>query len=262
MGDFKLIDTMIKDGLSGRLQRLPHGQHGRERRAPVADHPRRAGPLRASARRTRPRPRRRPAGSRTRSCPSRSRPARATSSSTNDEYIRYGATLEAMQKLKPAFDKEGTVTAANASGINDGAGAVVLMTEDEAARRGHHPAGAHRVVGDGRRRSADHGHRARSPPRARRWKRPAGRSTTSSWSRPTRPSPRRPARSTRNSAGTRTSSTSMAAPSPSATRSARRARASSTRWSIEMKRRGAKKGLATLCIGGGMGVAMCVEAMN
>lgn len=49
-----------------------------------------------------------------------------------DEYIRHGATIESMQKLKPAFDKEGTVTAANASGINDGAAAVLLMTEEEA----------------------------------------------------------------------------------------------------------------------------------
>ena len=116
----------------GRLQRLSHGHHRRERRAPVADHPRRAGPLRASPRRTRPRPRRRPAASRTRSCRSRSRAARATSSSTQDEYIRHGATLEAMPKLRPAFDKEGTVTAANASGINDGAAAAVLMSEAEA----------------------------------------------------------------------------------------------------------------------------------
>src|SRR5690606_22376194 len=53
-----------------------------------------------------------------------------------DEYIRHGATIEAMQKLKPAFDKEGTVTAANASGINDGAAAVVLMSEEDAVRRG------------------------------------------------------------------------------------------------------------------------------
>ncbi len=54
----------------------------------------------------------------------------------SDEYIRHGATIEAMQKLKPAFTKDGTVTAANASGINDGAAAVLLMTEEEAARRG------------------------------------------------------------------------------------------------------------------------------
>src|SRR5690606_3133864 len=48
-----------------------------------------------------------------------------------DEYIRHGATLDQMQKLRPAFDKDGTVTAANASGINDGAAAVLLMTEAE-----------------------------------------------------------------------------------------------------------------------------------
>ena len=56
-----------------------------------------------------------------------------------DEYIRHGATIEQMQKLKPAFAKEGTVTAGNASGINDGAAAVLLMSEEEAARRGLKP---------------------------------------------------------------------------------------------------------------------------
>jgi acetyl-CoA C-acetyltransferase len=56
-----------------------------------------------------------------------------------DEYIRHGATLDAMQKLRPAFTKDGSVTAANASGINDGAAAVVLMTEEEAAKRGLTP---------------------------------------------------------------------------------------------------------------------------
>jgi len=53
-----------------------------------------------------------------------------------DEYIRHGATLDAMAKLKPAFTRDGSVTAGNASGINDGAAAVLLMHEDEAARRG------------------------------------------------------------------------------------------------------------------------------
>ncbi|MFN5614213.1 MAG: acetyl-CoA C-acetyltransferase [Brevundimonas sp.] len=56
-----------------------------------------------------------------------------------DEYIRHGATIEAMEKLKPAFLKDGTGTAANASGLNDGAAALVLMTADEAARRGLEP---------------------------------------------------------------------------------------------------------------------------
>lgn len=53
-----------------------------------------------------------------------------------DEYIRYGATMEAMQKLRPAFIKDGTVTAANASGLNDGAAGALLMTADEAEKRG------------------------------------------------------------------------------------------------------------------------------
>ena len=57
----------------------------------------------------------------------------------SDEYIRHGATLDSMAKLKPAFTKDGSVTAANASGLNDGAAAVVLMTEGEAARRGLTP---------------------------------------------------------------------------------------------------------------------------
>ncbi|MEP3266001.1 MAG: acetyl-CoA C-acetyltransferase [Hyphomicrobiales bacterium] len=56
-----------------------------------------------------------------------------------DEYIRIGATLDAIKKPRPAFDKEGTVTAANASGLNDGAAAVVLMKASEAEKRGLTP---------------------------------------------------------------------------------------------------------------------------
>ncbi len=56
-----------------------------------------------------------------------------------DEYIRHGATMEAMQKLRPAFTKDGSVTAANASGLNDGAAATLLMTADNAEKRGIQP---------------------------------------------------------------------------------------------------------------------------
>ena len=56
-----------------------------------------------------------------------------------DEYIRDGATIEAIQKLRPAFEKDGTVTAGNASGINDGAAAMVLMSAEEASARGIKP---------------------------------------------------------------------------------------------------------------------------
>src|SRR4029077_4579816 len=57
----------------------------------------------------------------------------------DDEYIRHDATLDAMAKLRPAFSKDGTVTAANASGINDGACALVVMSAAEAAKRGLKP---------------------------------------------------------------------------------------------------------------------------
>lgn len=58
---------------------------------------------------------------------------------SDDEYIRYGATLEAMSKLRPAFKKDGTVTAGNASGINDGAAMLVLMSEEKAKALGITP---------------------------------------------------------------------------------------------------------------------------
>ena len=93
----------------------------------------------------------------------------------DDEYIRAGTTLDALAKLKPAFSKDGSVTAGNASGINDGAAALVLMTAADAKARGTDAARAYRFLGDGRRRPGPHGHRAPSRPRARRWKRRAGR---------------------------------------------------------------------------------------
>ena len=96
---------------------------------------------------------------------------------------------------------------------------------ERGAEARHDPARAHRVVGACRCRSRRSWAPARSRLRARRSRRPAGRSTTSISSKPTRPSRRRPARSTRTSAGTPARSTSTAAPSRSATRSARPARA-------------------------------------
>ena len=62
----------------------------------------------------------------------------------DDEYIRHDATLESMAKLRPAFSKDGTVTAGNASGINDGAAALVVMSAAEAKQARAEAAGAHR----------------------------------------------------------------------------------------------------------------------
>lgn len=58
---------------------------------------------------------------------------------SDDEFPRHGTTMESLGKLRPAFAKEGSVTAGNASGINDGAAALVLMTADEAKKRGVKP---------------------------------------------------------------------------------------------------------------------------
>ena len=79
-------------------------------------------------------------------------------------------------------------------GLNDGAAALVLMSAKEAGAPRADAARPHRRLRDGRRRSRGDGHRARSRPRARRWSAPAGRRATSTWSRPTRLSRRRPAR--------------------------------------------------------------------
>ncbi|MDR6670204.1 hypothetical protein J2X71_006491 [Rhizobium sp. 1399] len=146
-----------------------------------------------------------------------------------DEYIRHGATIEAMAKLRPAFDKDGTVTAANASGLNDGPAAAVLMSEAEASRRGIQPlarivswatAGVDpQVMGTG------------PIPASRKALEKAGWSAgdLSTSSRPTRPLPLSPARSTGTLAGILRSSMSMAGRSPSAIRSGLPVHASSTR---------------------------------
>ncbi len=110
-----------------------------------------------------------------------------------DEYIRHGATMEAMQKLRPAFTKDGSVTAANASGLNDGAAGALLMSAENAAKRGIEPLA--RIASYApwalTRRSWA---RARSMPAARRWKRPAGSLKIWILWRPMKPLPRRPVR--------------------------------------------------------------------
>jgi len=123
----------------------------------------------------------------------------------SDEYIRAGTTLEALAKLKPAFTKDGTVTAGNASGINDGAAAVVLMSAKDASARGLTPLA--RIAAWARPRESIRRSWAQvpSPHPARRWKRQAGRSRISISSRRMKPSRRRPSPSIRTWAGIRRS---------------------------------------------------------
>jgi acetyl-CoA C-acetyltransferase len=177
-----------------------------------------------------------------------------------DEYIRHGATLDAMGKLRPAFDKDGTVTAGNASGLNDGAAAAVLMTEVEAGRRGIQPlarivswatAGVDpQVMGTG------------PIPASRKALEKAGWSVGDLDLVEANEAFAAQACAVNKDLGwdpaiVNVNGGAIAIGHPIG---ASGARVLNTLL-FEMKRRGAKKGLATLCIGGGMGVAMCFEAL-
>jgi len=175
-----------------------------------------------------------------------------------DEYIRAGATLDAVAKLRPAFSKDGTITAGNASGINDGAAALVVMGAAEAAKRGIEPMA--RIVSWAT-AGVDPAVMGTGPiPASRKALEKAGWTVDDldlveaneafaaqacavnkdmAW----------------NPEIVNVNGGAIAIGHPIG--------ASGARVLVtllhEMKRRGAKKGLATLCIGGGMGVAMCVE---
>lgn len=138
MGDFKMIDTMIKDGLWDAF----HGYHMGNTAENVARQwqlTREEQDAFAVASQNKAEAAQKAGRFKDEIAPVTLKTRKGDVVVDADEYIRHGATIEAMQKLKPAFDKEGTVTAANASGINDGAAAVVLMSEEEAVRRGATP---------------------------------------------------------------------------------------------------------------------------
>lgn len=177
-----------------------------------------------------------------------------------DEYIRAGASLDTLTKLRPAFDKDGTVTAGNASGLNDGAAAVLLMSEAEAHKRGLQPLG----------RVASWATAGVDPQIMGTGPIPASRKALSKagWAI--------------SDLDLVEANEAFAAQSCAVVRDlgldpeivnvnggaiaighpigASGARVLNTLL-FEMKRRSARKGLVTLCIGGGMGVAMCIEGM-
>ncbi|HMM65221.1 MAG TPA: acetyl-CoA C-acetyltransferase [Mesorhizobium sp.] len=177
-----------------------------------------------------------------------------------DEYIRHGATLDAMQKLKPAFDKEGTVTAANASGINDGAAGVLLMSEAEAARRGIAPLA--RIVSWAT-AGVDPAVMGTGPiPASKKALEKAGWSVKDLDLVEANEAFAAQACAVNKGLGwnpdiVNVNGGAIAIGHPIGASGAR----IFNTLVHEMKRRGARKGLATLCIGGGMGVAMCVEGM-
>jgi acetyl-CoA C-acetyltransferase len=177
-----------------------------------------------------------------------------------DEYIRHGATLDALTKLRPAFDKEGTVTAGNASGLNDGAAATLLMTEAEAGKRGIAPLG--RIVSWAT-AGVDPKVMGTGPiPATRKALAKAGWSINDLDLVEANEAFAAQACAVGKDLGwdpaiLNVNGGAIAIGHPIGASGARILNT----LLFEMKRRGAKKGLATLCIGGGMGIAMCVEAM-
>jgi acetyl-CoA C-acetyltransferase len=177
-----------------------------------------------------------------------------------DEYIRHGATLESVSGLRPAFNKEGSVTAANASGLNDGAAALVLMSADEAKKRGLTPLVR---IASWASAGVDPSIMGTGPiPASRKALEKAGWSvgdldlieSNEAFAAQSicvvRDLGLDPAKVNVNGGA-------IAIGHPIGASGARIL----TTLIHEMKRSGAKKGLATLCVGGGMGVAMCVEAI-
>ena len=175
-----------------------------------------------------------------------------------DEYIRHGATIENMQKLRPAFTKDGSVTAANASGLNDGAAGVLLMSADEAEKRGITPMA----------RIASYATAGLDPKimgvgpiyASRKALDKAGWSVSDLDLVEANEAFAAQACAVNKDMGwdpsiVNVNGGAIAIGHPIG---ASGARVLNTLL-FEMQRRDAKKGLATLCIGGGMGVAMCIE---
>ncbi|RFC62333.1 acetyl-CoA C-acetyltransferase [Fulvimarina endophytica] len=175
-----------------------------------------------------------------------------------DEYIKYGVTAEGIAKLRPAFDKEGSVTAANASGINDGGAATVLMSEAEAERRGVTP--LVRIVSWAT-AGVDPAIMGTGPiPASRKALEKAGWKIEDLDLVESNEAFAAQACAVNKDLGwdpeiVNVNGGSIAIGHPVG--------ASGNRilntLIHEMQRRGSRKGLATLCVGGGMGVAMCVE---
>ncbi|WP_417807242.1 acetyl-CoA C-acetyltransferase [Thioclava sp.] len=177
-----------------------------------------------------------------------------------DEYIRHGATLESMQKLRPAFTKDGSVTAGNASGLNDGAAMVLLMTEEEAAKRGLTPLAR---IASYATAGVDPSIMGCGPiPSSRKALEKAGWKVDDLDRIEANEAFAAQACAVNKDLGWDTSKVNVngGAIAIGHPIGASGARILNT-LVFEMKRSGAKKGLATLCIGGGMGVAMCIEAM-
>jgi acetyl-CoA C-acetyltransferase len=257
MGDFKLIDTMLKDGLLDAFQGYHMGttaenvaqrwQLTRDEQDQFAV----ASQKKAEAAQK--------AGKFKDEIVAVTIPGRKGDTVVDqDEYIRPGTTLDAIAKLRPAFSKDGTVTAGNASGINDGAAALVVMTAENAKKRGLTPLAR---IASWATAGVDPAIMGTGPiPSSRRALEKAGWKVQDLDLVEANEAFAAQACAVNKDMGwdpgiVNVNGGAIAIGHPIG--------ASGARVLVtllhEMQKRNAKRGLATLCIGGGMGVAMCLE---
>lgn len=257
MGDVSLVDTMIKDGLTDVFNGYHMGitaenlaeqyQITREdqdvfavRSQNLAEAARAAGRFRDEI------------------APVTIKGRKGDTIVADDEYIRAGATLDSVSGLRPAFKKDGSVTAANASGLNDGAAALVIMSRDEAERRG---APILATIKSWASAGVDPSIMGIGPvPASRRALEKAGWTIADLDLIEANEAFAAQALSVGKELGwdadkVNVNGGAIAIGHPIGASGARVL----TTLIYEMQRRDARKGLATLCIGGGMGIAMCVE---
>jgi acetyl-CoA C-acetyltransferase len=257
MGDYKMIDTMIKDGLWDAF----NGYHMGNTAENVAEQwqiTREQQDAFAVASQNKAEAAQKAGKFKDEIAPVTISTRKGDIVVEDDEYIKHGVTLESVQKPRPAFAKDGTVTAANASGINDGAAAIVLMSQEEADKRGTKPMA--RIVSWAS-VGLDPSIMGVGPIAASRkalekagWKHEDLDLVEANEAFAAQ------ACAVNKDLGWDTDKVNVnggaiAIGHPIGASGARVL----TTLLYEMQRRDAKKGLATLCIGGGMGVAMCVE---
>ncbi|NRB30210.1 MAG: acetyl-CoA C-acetyltransferase [Rhizobiaceae bacterium] len=257
MGDFQMIDTMIKDGLWDAF----NGYHMGVTAENVAEKfqiNRQTQDEFALASQNKAEAAQKAGKFESQIAPVTVKTRKGDVVVSEDEYIRHGATIDGMTKLRPAFDKEGSVTAANASGINDGAAALVLMSGAEAERRGLEPLA--RIVSRAT-AGVDPSIMGTGPiPASQKALEKAGWKADDLDLVEANEAFAAQACAVNQQMGWDVSKVNVnggaiAIGHPIGASGARIL----TTLLHEMVARDAKKGLATLCIGGGMGVAMCVE---
>ena len=257
MGDYKMIDTMIKDGLWDAFNGYHMGQTA-ENVALKWQISRDEQDAFAVASQNKAEAAQKAGKFKDEITPVTVADRKGDKVIEDDEYIRHGATLDSMAKLRPAFTKDGSVTAGNASGINDGAAALVVMSAAEAARRGLTPLAriaSWATVG------VDPAVMGSGPiPASRKALEKAGWSAADLDLVEANEAFAAQACAVNKDLGWNPDIVNV---NGGAIAIGHPIGASGARILVtllhEMGRRDAKKGLATLCIGGGMGVAMCLE---